>query len=70
MDTSKRTKKSRKDIDKNPKRLIQSRESEMYQTVGIACCQLRGVFVMAPNPTRNWTQSMGYSKHKFPLFNK
>ena len=32
----------------------------MYQAVEITGCFLRVVFVLAPNPTRNWTQ-----KNKF-----
>ena len=39
----------------NPKRLNQSRESEMYETLEITCC-LRAVmtvkFILAPNPIR------------------
>ena len=36
---------------KNPKRLSQWRESEMYKEVEITCC-LRAVLVLARNPTR------------------
>ena len=37
-------------LDKNPKGVNQSRESEMYQTVEITCC-LRALCMCAPNPT-------------------
>ena len=37
-------------LDKNPKGISQSRESEMYQTVEITGC-LRALFMFAPNPT-------------------
>ena len=43
MDTSKKKKElfttvSEVSVNKNPKRLNQSREKEMYQTVKVTCC--------------------------------
>ena len=38
-------------INKNPKRLNQSQESEIYEAVEITCC-LQAEFVLAPNPAR------------------
>ena len=42
-------------VKENPKRLNQSRESEMYETLEITCC--------APNPTRyrGWFSSVSVS---------
>ena len=50
-------------VNKKPKRLNQLGESEMYQAVEITGCFLRAVFVLAPNPTRNWTQSSKIQPH-------
>ena len=35
----------------------------MYQAVEITGCFLRAVFVLAPNPTRNWTQGSKIQPH-------
>ena len=41
-------------VNKNPKQLNQSPESEMCQRVKITCCSRERVeFVLAPNPARN-----------------